>query len=199
MQRSDSGAYAVVVSNAAGSATSLDAVVSLPADPDSGEVVFNNRVPGLVDVRVILPDGTPAGAGWLAQLYGGPEGGTLAPLFPFTGFRTTSDEARGYVNPVGVSVTGVKSGARATLVVRVYNGPSFEASTTALESNPFTLVAGGGTLPPPNLEGLKSFSIVKSEFAKPFVERQLPSAYSPGTKFTVTSELPAKQHQRLCG
>ena len=186
VQRSDSGTYSVVVSNSAGSATSLDAVLSLPADPDSGEVVFNNRVPGVVDARVILPDGTPAGAGWLAQLYGGPEGGALAPLFPVTGFRTTSDEARGYVNPVGVSVTGVKSGARATLVVRVYNGPSFEASTTALESNPFTLVVGGGTLPPPNLEGLKSFSIVKSEFAKPFVERQLPSAYSPGTKFTVT-------------
>ena len=163
VQAADSGVYRVMVSNSFGSAVSQDAVLSLVADPNSGAVIFNNRVIGTVDVRVLLPDGTPAGAGWTAQLYGGPEGGAWSPLFPATSFRTPSTATLGYVVPVDVTVPGVAPGAKATLVMRVYNGSSFENSTVRLESNPFTVVLGGGTLPPPNLEGLKSFRNVSNE------------------------------------
>ncbi|MBI4661455.1 MAG: immunoglobulin domain-containing protein [Verrucomicrobia bacterium] len=186
VQPSDSGSYTVAVSNASGTTISQEAILSFPAEPESGAVVFNNRVPGTLDVRVLLPDGTPAGLGWMAQLFGGPEGGVLAPLLPATGFRTTSASALGYVMPVVVTVKGLKPGDKGTFVVRVYNGLSFETAAIGLESNPFTLVVGGGTIPPPNIEGLKSFTVVKNEGARPFVERQLPAAYTPGVKFTVS-------------
>lgn len=179
----DAGNYSVTVSNSAGSTTSQTALLSLPLQEDSGAVVFNNRVVGVLDVRVILPDGTPAGAGWTAQLYGGPEGGTLNGLFPATTFRTTSDATLGYVAPVDVTVPGVRSGARATLVMRVFNGETFETSALRLESNPFTVAVGGGILPPANLAGLSSFHVVSD--AKPFVARELPGGYSPGARLLV--------------
>lgn len=179
----DLGTYTVTVSNAGGAVTSSGALLSSPVDLNSGAVVFNNRITGVVDVRVILPDGTGAGAGWTAQLYGGAEGASLTPLFPTTTFRTSSAAAMGYVNQVDVTVPGVKPGTRATIVMRVFNGTSFETSPLRYESNPFTITLGGGTLPPASLVGLTSFKLVTD--AKPFVERQLPAGYSPGAKLTV--------------
>lgn len=179
----DTGNYTVVVSNSAGKLTSQVAALSIPVPANSGSVVMNNHVPGVVEARVLLADGKPAGAGWVAQLYGGPEGGTLQGLFPATTFRTSTD-ALGYVNSIDVAVPDVKPGAKATLVMRVFNGSSFETSRDRLESNAITIVVGGGLFPPTALVGLKTFTVVTD--LKPFVERQLPASYSPGAKLLVT-------------
>lgn len=141
-----------------------DATVSLTFKLASfdGAVVFNNRIVGVVDARVLLANGNGAGAGWTAQLYGGPSGASVAelkPLFPTTSFRTVSDATLGYVNEVEVSVPGVASGANATLVMRVYNGDTFETSLVHGESAPITIAVGGGLMPPTDLVGLKGFTL----------------------------------------
>src|ERR671924_154860 len=72
-----------------------------------GEVNFNNRA-GTVDARVTFCDGGGIGAGFTAQLFGGPEGGALTPLVPTLTFRTSSAAAMGYTQGgVVVSVPGV--------------------------------------------------------------------------------------------
>jgi len=124
-----------------------------------GVVVFNNKVGTDVVARVLLADGTGAGAGFTAQLYGGPEGGALTALTPTTTFRTSSAAALGYVNGVNVEVPGVASGLKATIVMKAYNGADFASSTIKGESAPITVTLGGGTLPPANLSGLSGFTM----------------------------------------
>jgi len=127
-----------------------------------GAVVFNNRVTGVVDARVVMPDGSGAGAGITAQLFGGPAGtakDALTALTPTTTFRTTSAAAQGYVNSVDVTVPGVAAGSQATLVMRAFQGADYASAQTKGESNPITITLGGGTLPPANLVGLQGFTM----------------------------------------
>ena len=105
-------------------------------------------------------------------------------LLPTASFRTGA--AAGYVNPVTVNVTGVKPNAKATLVMRAFNGATFENSPLRFESNPFTLALGGGILPPANLVGLIRFTEVGGPTAPSFVLSVLPTGYAPGGRFTVT-------------
>ncbi|MBI4660901.1 MAG: VCBS repeat-containing protein [Verrucomicrobia bacterium] len=136
---------------------------TLPAEPPppttAGTVTFNNRVPGEVEASVLLPDGSGAGLGYTAQLYGGPEGGQLVPLHPTTTFRTSSAAAYGYVEPVVISVNGLPPGARANLVMVAYLGASLESAVVYGQSKPITVTLGGGTLPPANLTGLTGFTV----------------------------------------
>lgn len=128
-----------------------------------GLVSFQNRVSGLVDARVLLPDGTGAGAGITAQLWGGPAGTAvdkLVALSPSTTFRTSSAAAMGFVNAVDVSVPGVAAGVQATLVMRAFNGADWASSALRGESNPITVALGGGVLTPANLVGMNGFTLV---------------------------------------
>jgi formylglycine-generating enzyme required for sulfatase activity/murein DD-endopeptidase MepM/ murein hydrolase activator NlpD len=164
-QESDAGNYSVVVSNSFGHESST-ALLSLPGDVNTGIVLFNNRIVGKVDARVLLPDGQGAGAGWVAQLYGGSMGtpiSQLKPLAPATEFRTTSPAAMGYVNSVEVKVPDVPPGATATIIMRVFEGDSYETARRRGESLPIQLSLGGGQLPPAILIGLRGFSISISE------------------------------------
>jgi hypothetical protein len=140
----------------------LAALMVTVAAYGQGAVTFNNRVTGVVDARVLNVDGTGLGAGWTAQLWGGP-GGTavdkLVALTPTTTFRTSSAAAQGYVNAVDVTVPGVAAGAQATLVMRAFNGADFASSAIKGTSLPVTIALGGGTLPPANLSGLQGFTV----------------------------------------
>lgn len=141
--------------------TALAALMITISAFGQGAVVFNNRVPPDINAKVTLPDGTGVGAGFTAQLYGGPAGtaaGALTPLTPTTTFRTGA--AVGYVNPVDVTVPGVLPGASATIVMKAFNGATFEASSAFGQSSPITVTLGGGTLPPANLTGLTGFAVV---------------------------------------
>lgn len=132
-----------------------------------GQVVFNNRVPGVVDARVTFGPGLPfsggVGEGFSAQLLGGPAGtpvDQLVALTPVTTFRTSSEAAKGYVNPTTVTLPNVAPGGSATIVMRAFNGADFGSSAIFGESAPITLTVGGGTLPPANLVGLQGFQVI---------------------------------------
>jgi hypothetical protein len=119
-----------------------------------GTVSFNNRVAGVVDARFFIGN-APFGAGWTAQLFGGPETpniNDLLPLFPTTTFNTSTSADLGYLNPVVVAVPNVPAGAKATLAIRVFSDtlPACFAS-----GGPVTVTLGGGGLPPANLISLR--------------------------------------------
>ncbi len=140
----------------------LAALMVTVAAYGQGAVTFNNRISGVVDARVLMPDGTGAGAGFTAQLIGGPAGTAvdkLVALTPTTTFRTSSAAAQGYVNAVDVTVNGVAAGAQATLVMRAFNGADYASSAIKGQSAAITIGLGGGTLPPTNLTGLTGFSL----------------------------------------
>jgi hypothetical protein len=124
-----------------------------------GQITFNNRVAGVVDARVTFAsDGPGVGAGYTAQLWGGPEGtapAALTLLNPTTTFRTSSAAAQGYVTPTDVTVPGIASGSKAAIQMRVVDA----AGTTVGESLPITLTLGGGLSVPANLEGLQAFTV----------------------------------------
>ena len=120
-----------------------------------------------MDARVTFAagpdDGQGVGAGYSAQLFGGPEGTALpnlTPLFPTTTFRTSSAAAQGYVNGVVVEVPGVAPGQRATLVMTLFlTGGECEWPFYS-QSNVITISVGGDVLPPANLVGLEAFAVL---------------------------------------
>jgi len=144
-----------------------------------GVVVFNNRVGADVNARVMLADGTTgAGAGFIAQLYGGKEGtaaGALSALTPTTTFRTSSAAAQGYVNSVNVAIPGVAPGAKAAIVMKAYNGADFASSSIKGESNLITVTVGGDNLPPTNLIGLQGFNLAGGVVVPPTPDIPEPS------------------------
>ncbi len=134
-----------------------------PVDPQlGGTVYFITHLLGAVDARITWANGAGIGEGFTAQLYGGPAGtpvDQLVPLTPPTSFQTTSAAMMGYVKPVLVTPPGVSPGLPATLIMRVFDGSSFESSNIRGESKPITINVGGGTRPPANLVGLQGFSL----------------------------------------
>jgi hypothetical protein len=133
---------------------------SLTVGHSQGLIIFNNRVSGEVDARVTFPDGTPVGAGFTAQLYGGPAGtpvDLLTPLLPTTTFRTGA--AMGYIFQVEVRVPGVPRFEDATVQMRVYDGESWESSLIRGDSNIITLTTISETWPSEYLIGLRPFQV----------------------------------------
>ena len=65
----------------------------------------------------------------------------------------------GYVKSVLVTPPGVTPGNSVTLILRVFDGASYESSSVRSESSLITITVGGGTLPPANLVGLQGFSL----------------------------------------
>ena len=149
-----------------GTLTVAGKLVAITQDgtPQPGTVEFNNRIVGTVDARVLLEDGSGVGAGFTAQLYVGSLGAGVLTLpkaiNPTTTFRTSSASAMGYIYGINnVTIPGYSVGERATLVMRVFNGASYESSTIRGESDHFTITLGGGNLPPAKLIGLNQFTV----------------------------------------
>ena len=144
-------------------AASLSMLFVPPVLQAQGTITFATYRPGLVDARVRYPDGTLVSSGFTAQLYGGPAGTSvdqLIPLFPTTRFRTATPEEYGYVIEQGaVFIPGVFPGGDATLIMRAYNGLTWETSLCRGESAPFTTYTGGATAPPAPLIGLRGFTV----------------------------------------
>jgi hypothetical protein len=149
-------------------------------------VYFSTYLPGAVDARITWKNGAGIGQGLKAQLYGGPSGtpvDQLAPLQPQTTFQTRSAAASGYVNPVLVTIPGVVPNTSATLLMRVFDGASYETSSVRGESDPITVRVGGIIFPPGNLTSLPGFSLPTPAGAIA-VER-----ISNGIRFTYTGTL----------
>lgn len=140
-----------------------------------------------VNAPVARIDGSPPGEEFTAQLYAGAAGtppSSLVPLIPATKFHGSGSLSL-YVKPVIVSPPA-NAGNRATIVLRVFNGSTFESSTVRGESIPITIVMGGATLLPSNLVGLEGFLL--SEPA-PSANRITVERTNDGVKLTFTGIL----------
>ena len=126
-----------------------------------GTLTFATRVTGNVDARVTYLDGTPVSTGFRAQLYAGPEGSSLdslTPLLPITTFQERP-AGQGYVNAVGVTVPGVAGNSRATVMMRAFNGATWDTSSCRAQSQPIDVLTGFAGGPPAYLTGLQPFSV----------------------------------------
>ena len=135
-----------------------------------GTILFNNRVvlPGGVDAPVSRCDGSGAGAGATAQLFlvsGSGASTAYMPLEPATTFRTFSPITEYYVvqPPNLVVVPGIRPGEPATVVLRAWEGSSYETASVRGQSLPITISLGPsipiGPIPDTLLIGLQGFSM----------------------------------------
>jgi len=133
-----------------------------------GTINFTTRIVGTLDAPVFKPDGvTGAGAGTAAnaQLFL-LSGGVYTALTPATTFRATpAGAAQNYVIPPAdpVVVPTVAGGSQATIVLRAWEGASYDTAAIRGESAPITITLGGGGSPPAvpaNLVGLQGFNLV---------------------------------------
>lgn len=168
------GTYDVTVTDAGG-ASVKSATTVLMLNQSGGTVVFVNRIPNRIDAPVFAEDGATrlAGEKFLAQLYAGPEGGTLAPVGPAVPFRTGA--AAGYWFPTLDAVRAIPSvppGQTAFVQVRAWetgSGSTFEqtlASGGPVGASGILRIKTGGDGAPPsvpaNLEGLGSFKLTRN-------------------------------------
>jgi MYXO-CTERM domain-containing protein len=106
-----------------------------------GSFIFNARDVGAgIDVKFGLPDGTPIGADqgiFNVQLLAGATAGALQPLTPLLALNRTGATA-GYPNPLSnvYTVPGVGQGAQALVVIRAFEGASFDAAGVKNEWGP---------------------------------------------------------------
>ena len=146
-----------------------------------GWVHFANRVPGLVDAPVSGCSGLLSGAGYTAQLFGGPAGAAdnnLMALLPQTFFRTTPSQA-GIVTNVDVVVPGVAPGRVARLQMRVWENRGGTIQSWLAAVHDPTLQSGASpsfdsppltpqnTSEPVVLTGLRSFTLCPLRFSTP--------------------------------
>ena len=126
--------------------TALVVCGCLLASPPSwafvGNIIFNNRVPPLVDAPISLPDGSGVGAAGKAQLVLVNSDGSLLPLGPIAPFRNSSPEARYYVQPPADAIP-----------IRV------DVDVDCAESKDFTVLVFPMCFPAANLDGLEGFSL----------------------------------------
>jgi hypothetical protein len=147
----------------------LTAVLVSASTFAQGTINFNTRTTG-VDAPVFKPDGvTGAGAGTAAnaQLYLFANGAATTALTPATTFRASpAGAAQAYVNPVSpVTVNGVAAGQQVQVVLRAWEGASYDTASIRGQSTPITITLGGdipGAPPavPALLTGLAGFSMI---------------------------------------
>jgi hypothetical protein len=138
-----------------------------------GTINFNNLVSSAgINAPVFKPDGVTgagAGAGASAQLYlvtGAAGSETYTPIPTVLQFRTTpAGTAQGYVNnPTTVQVPNVAPGSPANVVLRAWEGASYDTASVKGQSALVSIPALGGAGQPPsvpaNLVGLTSFSMI---------------------------------------
>lgn len=142
----------------------LAAIFVTAAAYGQGTVQFNNRLPAAgIDAKIFMPGGSVgvSDAAFKAQIYAGADVASLKAVTPTASFRTGN--AAGYVSPIDLTIPGIAPGTKATVVVRAYNGATFESSSIFGSSAPITITLGGaGTPPGPGAEltGLASFTLV---------------------------------------
>ena len=150
------------------------AILTLQNVQGQGAVIFNNRVPGVVESAVSGVDGQPlSGNGYTAQIFGGPMDAAddaLQPLFPTTTFRPPPGEGFVVVPNATVKVPGVPEGGQARLQLRAWDNREgtitqwtqvLADQTIPRGASPvFTSARLGGLFVlPANLNGLESFRL----------------------------------------
>ncbi len=121
-----------------------------------GTILVDTHVPGTVDARFTLPNGTGLGAGWIAQIFGyRPGDKEITPLFPITRFRTDTEADKGYVVPVIVTVPNVLPGEKYTVGMWAYPDKEPRNFFDTVGTGPVVITLGGDGQPPAYLTGLQ--------------------------------------------
>jgi len=130
------------------------------------EVAFVTYAPEYgIDAPVSFNNGTRIGPEFTGQLFGGPAGtpvSALEPLYPIASFTYFPDqpEYNGYIfTGGGVHVPHLNSMLQATVVLRAYNGSSWDTSTYRGESGPITVQFFNPSGPDAILSGLQGFTV----------------------------------------
>jgi hypothetical protein len=132
-----------------------------------GQFNFGNRVTVAgIDAKVFKPDGvTPLdGANYWAQAYVGTSLDSLAPVGSPVNFRTGA--AAGYISSTIVTVPGKPGGTTVWVEMRAWEAGvnSYEAAVAGGKlfgkSDPIQLTLAEAPNTPPDMVGLKSFSLV---------------------------------------
>jgi len=149
-------------------ATFAACVVSVAAF-GQGAVIFNTHVTSgsdLVDARVITAAGTPAGLGYVGQLFIVGAGDSLTPMTPVAAFKTSATGI-GYINAGSASAPvspAFDDGKIVTIRFRAWKGDvnsSYASATEFGQSADLPNVKLGVSLnQPPNLVGLQGFTLV---------------------------------------
>jgi hypothetical protein len=163
----NAGAYQVVITNLAGSVSSLPATLTVTQSPQGGGTVFFANLDADVDLNapVYDLDGVTKLNGLCeAQLYAGPS----LPLLRAVGSPVTfgTGFSAGYFSNAVVALPNVPAGSNAVVQVRAWDptaGGTFEIARALGgkfgESAVFQITAGGGSSGPAPLSGLQSFSL----------------------------------------
>jgi hypothetical protein len=170
VQPAIAGSYWAVVNNAFGSATSAPASLLILGEV-GGTVNFAMGTNGFVyDIDGVTR--LPVGGAYLAQLYGGPDDISLAPVGGASAFISPGRFSGGLR-----TITTVPPGGLASVQVRVWEsayGPTYEQSLlnggkTGTSSILRITTGGGGTPPqvPAFLVGLTSFSLLPGHSMTP--------------------------------
>jgi len=149
-------------------------MTSLAGFAADGTVNFVNKNGSIVDAPITDALGAKLlGAGYVAQLWAGPVGGTLAAVGDPIPFRT-STAAAGYWSGAARTITGVTAGADAVIEVRAWRlaaGDTYSAAFGSQDPNPvgnyglslpITIKTGGAGEPPSlpaDLAGLGGFQL----------------------------------------
>jgi hypothetical protein len=134
-----------------------------------GQFVFGNKnllASPPIDAKVFKPDGvTPlSGADYWAQAYVGTSLDSLAPVGSPVNFRTGSNA--GYIVSAVVTVPGLPKDTKVFVEMRAWEAGanSYEAAVAGGKlfgkSDPIQLTLTEAPNPPPDMVGLKSFSLV---------------------------------------
>ena len=120
-----------------------------------GTVNFSNGAAG-VNAMAFLDGGVtiPEGPQWQAELLLVTSGGGTRRVGEPVPFQSAA--LAGYFFGGSMTVPGVEAGATATFRVRAFE----TTGTGQVTSNPVTVTLGGDKMPPPNLVGLDTWSVV---------------------------------------
>lgn len=128
---------------------------------------FITRAGEAVDAPVSMPDGSPPGPGFRAQLFRVFEDGTLLPLVPTTTFQSDAQEPglRYYVKPVNMIVPDITfpdifaDPIEITVRMRAWEGSDWTEARWRGESEDIQVLIKNLLFPPANLVGLKGFTL----------------------------------------
>ena len=122
---------------------------------------------GEVNAPVTMPDGSPPGPDFQAQLLRVMDDGTLQPLTPTTIFQTDAKDPRlrYFVKPIVLIVPGISFAdvfadpIPITVRMRAWQGTDWQTSRWRGESDDIPVLIRSQIFPPASLDGLQGFTL----------------------------------------
>jgi hypothetical protein len=148
----------------------VGAVLSIGSVQAQGQVNFATKMGTNFFIKFLDPTGQPATTPPFVAGLQVMDGEGNFVLIPGSIASFRSDQFAGYIWPITVTVPGHGIGINTTLRVVAFEGASeadFDHSSIFCFSNPVSVTLGGGTVIPPNLDGLSTIYCIPEP--SPFV------------------------------